>query len=126
MKIPVHQHARLFQGTFNQPLAYIAYQGLLTGCRRYSQQAFDKPLLKTAKLFERFASELNERQLRVLRRMLEEGPKGFQGGMSAKKYTSITKTSKATATRDLQDLANRGVLVALGGGRSTRYEIKLD
>lgn len=81
--------------------------------------------LKKAKLFDRFASELNERQLRVLRRMLGEGPKGFQGGMSAKKYMSMTKASKATATRDLQDLASRGVFKAVGGGRSTRYEIDL-
>ncbi len=81
--------------------------------------------LKKAKLFDRFSSELNERQLRVLRRMLEEGPKGFKGGMSAKKYISMTQASKATATRDLQDLARRGIFVAVGGGRSTRYEIDL-
>lgn len=82
--------------------------------------------LKKAKLFDRFTSELNERQLRVLRRMLEEGPKGFKGGMSAKKYMAITKASKATVTRDLQGLANHGIFVAIGGGRSTRYEIDLD
>ena len=82
--------------------------------------------LKKAKFFNRFESELNERQLRVLRRMLAEGPKGFQGGMSAKKYVSMTKASKATATRDLQDLASRGIFTTVGGGRSTRYEINLD
>lgn len=81
--------------------------------------------LKKAKLFDQFEAELNERQLRVLRRMLEEGPKGFKGGMSAKKYISMTKASKATATRDLQDLAKRGIFVAVGGGRSTRYEIDM-
>ncbi len=81
--------------------------------------------LKKAKLFDRFASELNERQLCVLRRMLEEGPKGFKGGMSANKYMSMTKASKATATRDLQDFASRGIFVAVGGGRSTRYEVDL-
>lgn len=32
--------------------------------------------------------------------MLEEGPDGFEGGMSAKKYMTITGASKATATRD--------------------------
>jgi Fic family protein len=45
--------------------------------------------------------------------------------MSAKKYISITKTSKATSTRDLQDLVEKGALVPIGGGRSTRYEINL-
>ena len=42
----------------------------------------------------------------LLGRMVEEGPKGFEGGMSAKKYMSITGASKATATRD-QNLAER-------------------
>lgn len=45
--------------------------------------------------------------------------------MSAKKYMSITGASKSTATRDLQDLADKGVLAPTGGGRSTHYSIKL-
>ncbi len=57
--------------------------------------------------------------------MLEEGLDGFEGGMSAKKYMTITGASKATATRDLQDLAEKHVLVATGGGRSTHYRINL-
>ena len=55
--------------------------------------------------------------------MLEEGPDGFEGGMSAKKYMSITKTSKATATRDLQSLTSLGIFVPHGGGRSLNYEL---
>lgn len=81
--------------------------------------------LRKAKFFDRFNDPLNERQLKVLRRMLEEGPKGFKGGMNAKKYVSITGTSKATATRDLQGLVEKGVFIPAGGGRSTRYEVKL-
>jgi len=45
-------------------------------------------------LFDRIKDQLNDRQLRILRRMLDEGPKGFEGGMSAKKYMSITDASK--------------------------------
>lgn len=56
---------------------------------------------------------------------LEEGPDGFEGGMSAKKYMTITGASKATATRDFQDLAEKHVLVTTGGGRSTHYRINL-
>ncbi|MGQ0555219.1 MAG: hypothetical protein ACT4PN_04650 [Nitrospiraceae bacterium] len=63
--------------------------------------------------------------MQILRRMLEEGPDGFEGGMSAKKYMTITGASKATATRDLQDLAEKHVLVTTGGGRSTHYRINL-
>ena len=82
--------------------------------------------LKKAKFFDRFEDTLNERQLRVIRRMLEDSPKGFKGGMSAKKYIAITKASKATATRDLQDLVEKGVFTPTGGGRSTRYEVNLN
>ncbi|UVT15290.1 MAG: Fic family protein [Nitrospira sp.] len=81
--------------------------------------------LKKTRLFDRFRDQLNDRQTKILRRMLEEGPKGFEGGMSAKKYMSLTGASKATATRDLQDLAEKGIFAPAGGGRSTRYQISL-
>jgi len=81
--------------------------------------------LKKAKLFDRYETQMNERQLKVVRRMLESGLEGFEGGMSAKKYIKIAKTSKATATRDLQDLSEKGILMPIGAGRSTRYDVKL-
>ena len=81
--------------------------------------------LQKARFFDRWRSQLNERQLKVIRRMLEEGPQGFEGGMNARKYVSIAKTSKATATRDLQDLFRKGILTAAGGGRSTSYQLTL-
>lgn len=78
--------------------------------------------LKKTKFFDAFAKQLNERQAKVLRRMLKEGPEGFEGGISAKKYMAIAKTSKATATRDLQDLVAKKILLPIGGGRSTSYK----
>ncbi len=81
--------------------------------------------LKKTRLFDRFRDQLNDRQIQILRRMLEEGPDGFEGGMSAKKYMTITGTSKATATRDLQDLAEKQIFVPTGGGRSTHYQVNL-
>ncbi|MCS4237306.1 Fic family protein [Myroides odoratus] len=45
--------------------------------------------------------------------------------MSAKKYMSLTKTSKATATRDLQDLVEKGIFAVTGAGRSIRYHLLL-
>ena len=47
---------------------------------------------------------MNDRHLKVINKMFDAGPEGFEGGMNAKKYTSIIRTSKATATRDLQYL----------------------
>jgi len=81
--------------------------------------------LKKTRFFQRFHDRLNDRQLRVIRRMFEEGPQGFKGGMSTKKYIATTGTSKATATRDLQDLVANDALIASGAGRSTRYQVNL-
>jgi Fic family protein len=80
-------------------------------------------ILKKTRLFDTYKNQLNERQEKAIKRMLDEGPKGFEGGMNAKKYMSITKASKATATRDLQYLLKIGMLKVLGAGRSTSYEI---
>ena len=81
--------------------------------------------LKKTRLFDRWRDQLNERQNQILRCMLDEGPQGFEGGMSAKKYMTITGASKATATRDLQDLADKGIVLPAGGGRSIHYKINL-
>ncbi|MEM6526482.1 MAG: DeoR family transcriptional regulator, partial [Bacteroidota bacterium] len=62
-------------------------------------------------------------QAKVIKRMLTS--QGFEGGMNAKKYMSITKTSKATATRDLQILFEQGVLLRSGGGRSVSYQVNI-
>jgi Fic family protein len=81
--------------------------------------------LKKAKFFDRFKGRVSERQLKVIKRMLEEGSAGFEGGMNASKYSSLAKVSKATATRDLQDLLARNALIVVGSGRSTRYNINI-
>lgn len=83
--------------------------------------------LKKAKYFDRFKEQLNDRQLKVIKRMLESGPTEFEGGINAGKYVSITKTSKASATRDLQDLLDKQAILPLGegGGRSTKYQVNL-
>ncbi|MBL7755872.1 MAG: Fic family protein [Chitinophagaceae bacterium] len=83
--------------------------------------------LKTTRFFDRYKDHLNDRQLTAVRRMLEEGPKGFKGGMNARKYIGITKTSKATATRDMQQLLEMGAFILSGkaGGRSTSYQVNI-
>ncbi len=58
--------------------------------------------------------------------MLAEGEDEFTGGMNARKYQAIAKVSKATATRDLQDLVEKQILVSKGGGRSTNYQVNLE
>ena len=67
---------------------------------------------------------LSAEQIKVLNRLLDGGERGFEGGISAAQYQTVAKVSKATATRHLGDLLDKGCLVRLpGGGRSTRYQI---
>jgi len=82
--------------------------------------------LKKAQFFDLYRDELNERQLKGINRMFKEGIKGFDGGMTAKKYMRIVQTSKATATRDLKMLEKLGVFVVRGSGRSTHYFLNFD
>jgi len=70
--------------------------------------------------------DLNERQRKVLNKMLEAGPGRFIGGMTPRKLQSITKAAGATATRDLTELVEKGLMVRRGAGRSTHYELALD
>lgn len=67
---------------------------------------------------------LNERQIKVLNRLLDAEADEFTEGLTARVYKSLTKASKATATRDLSALVQEGCIEPLeGGGRSTRYTL---
>jgi Fic family protein len=82
--------------------------------------------LAKAKFYEYQRGALNERQEKVVARLFREGIDGFKGGLSAENYISIARTSRATATRDLQDLVAKGALTRTGELRQTRYRLKLD
>lgn len=82
-------------------------------------------ILKKSAWFNNYENKLNERQLKVMKRMMKAGINGFEGGMTAKKYMIITGTSKATATRDLHDLLVMGAVSQTGEGRGVRYELEI-
>ncbi len=68
--------------------------------------------------------ELNERQKKVINRMLETGPGNFAGGLATRKYVSIAKTSRATAFREISDMLDKKILRQLPGkGRSVHYDL---
>lgn len=82
-------------------------------------------LIEKSKMFNALSGQINPRQTKVLLRMFEEGPHGFKGGLSAENYIAITKTTRATATRDLADLVEKGALIKTGELRHTRYRLNL-
>ena len=78
-------------------------------------------IFEKSKLLERLRGRMNSRQEKALLRVLREGVDGFAGGLSAQNYMSITRTSAATARRDLSNLVALGALVRTGEKRGTRY-----
>ena len=69
------------------------------------------------------ATSINDRQRKVLNRLLDPGPDGVQEQMTTRKYVSLTQCSAITASRDLADLAAAAMLLAHGAGRSKAYSI---
>jgi len=78
-------------------------------------------LIDKARYLADLDDRVNERQRRVLERVLREGPGGFVGGLSAGNYSTIAKVSAATATRDLAKLVAAGLLERSGERRHARY-----
>jgi Fic family protein len=79
-----------------------------------------------AMFYERLRGQFNERQTKAIARMFKGGIGGFKGGLSAENYISITGTSRATATRDLQDMVEKGALNKTGELRYTRYHLNMN
>lgn len=85
-------------------------------------------VIQKAKFFNRVnQEELNSRQIKVLNKLLEYSKDEFEGGLSTKKYMSMTKVSKPTAFRDIQSLVQFGYIQQIEGsaGRSVKYELVL-
>jgi len=81
-------------------------------------------VLGKAHFWERFAKEpLNERQIKVLNRLLD----GFEGKLTTSKWAKLAKCSQDTAYRDILALVKRGALKKdPGGGRSTSYSLLIE
>ena len=70
---------------------------------------------------------LNERQIKVLNKIFDVGIDNFEGGLNTKKYISLTKVSKATASRDISELIEFECIkqIVVTAGRNVRYNINI-
>jgi Fic family protein len=90
-------------------------------------RAFDRAdetlsaVLAKARFWNAIAGQtLNDRQQLVLNRVLD----GFEGHLTSSKWAKLAKCSQDTASRDIDDLIRKGILIkGSAGGRSTSYEI---
>ena len=99
------------------------FLGCLSRAIENAHENLDEALRK-ARFWERYAKEpLNERQIKVLNRVMDD----FEGKLTSSKWANIAKCSQDSAGRDIKDLIERGALRKdSGGGRSTSYSIVLD
>lgn len=87
---------------------------------RAASNTLDRVLMKSRFWEKARAFPLNDRQIRVLNRMLD----GFEGRFTTSKYAKLAKCSQDTALRDIQSLIEWGLLVrSPEGGRSTSYSL---
>lgn len=80
-------------------------------------------VLNKARVWEAFSDiELNERQRKILNRLLD----GFEGKLTSSKWAKLAKCSQDTAHRDIIDLIEKGILVQNPGkGRSSSYSLAM-
>lgn len=83
-------------------------------------------IIKKSVILREAEGKINPRQEKVLLRLFHAGPEGFVGGLSAKNYMSITGSTIATTTRDLNDLVKKNILKRTGELKATRYFLNLD
>ncbi|MBI4829236.1 MAG: Fic family protein [Nitrospinae bacterium] len=78
-----------------------------------------------ARFWAKFNSApLSAHQRKVIVKLLDAGPDGFEGGLTTRKFVSMAKVSRATAYREITDLVDKGILVHRpGGGRSVSYTL---
>jgi len=78
-------------------------------------------VLKKARFWETHGNiSFNERQRLVIDRLLND----FEGKLTSSKWAKLAKCSQDTASRDIDDLRTKGILVKdAAGGRSTSYSL---
>jgi Fic family protein len=90
-------------------------------CLRRAFDGADKILnivLHKATFWKKHASmDFNPRQRDMINRLLD----GFNGKLTSSKWAKIEKCSQDTASRDINDLVERGLLQRESAGRSTSY-----
>lgn len=111
---------RTQQGTLDITAWLDWFLGALYRAVQNAQQTVDAVLLKS-RFWQRWTgTAMNERQLKLLNRLLD----GFDGKLTTSKWAAIAKCSPDTALRDISELLALGALKKSdSGGRSTSYEL---
>jgi len=104
----IHWHLGILNNAMQQALKNIEY------------------LVQKTKFWDKHRNQpLNERQIKVLNKILNMGSENFEGGLNTKKYINLTKVSKATAVRDITQLLEFGCIeqIEQTSGRNVKYRV---
>jgi len=118
------EYYHILETTQKGDLDITAWLEWYLSCLKDALTATDETLiavLKRVNFWEKHTTTvLNARQRAMVNRMQE----AFFGSLSSSKWAKMAKCSQDTATRDITDLVEKGVLLkSPSGGRSTRYEL---
>jgi Fic family protein len=103
---------------------YLWFLKCVTASITHSQDIIANVLARVDFWNQHAQAGLNERQKKVINRILEAGQGNFTGGLTTRKYVSITKASRATAFREISDMLDKKILHQLPGkGRSVHYDL---
>lgn len=98
------------------------------GCYRRAIERSDKIIehvLAKADFWQKHSQTvMNERQKKVVNRLLDTGKGAFQGGLTTRKYVSMAGVSRATAFREISELLEKEILRQNPAkGRSVSYDL---
>ncbi len=111
---------RTQKGTLDVTAWLLWFLQMLDQAVAHAHRSLDTVLQKARFWQHVTGASLNERQVKVLNRLLD----GFEGKLTSSKWAALAKCSPDTALRDLTELVALGVLQrSQSGGRSTSYEL---
>jgi Fic family protein len=118
----------MLESTQKDALDVTRWQEWFLGCLQRAIHGAGETLavvLGRARFWERHPpGSLNERQVKILNRLLDGS---FEGKLTSSKWAKMARTSQDTANRDIAALIGLGVLVKdPAGGRSTSYSLAPD
>ncbi len=127
IRIERNEYYSILENTQKGELDVTAWIKWFLNCLINALKASDKLLqqviIKANFWSKNAAINLNERQRKVLNKLLD----GFEGKLTSDKYSKLTKCSKDTAIRDINDLITKELIQkTAAGGRSTSYVLKVD
>lgn len=81
--------------------------------------------IKTTFWQKNYHTPLNQRQQKVINKMLDAGQGNFVGDLTTRKYIGINHNiSRRTAIREIQDLVQKGLILKKPGqGRNVSYDL---